>query len=100
MRSTPFLMLCPLIAALPLLASGCGGKEPLTHTFPSAADLAVEPKPRLDPAAIESEAALDRYEIELELWGERGWAVVARLCRFHAAMGMPGLDCPPPEARP
>lgn len=100
MRSTNFLTLFPLIAVFGLLASGCAGREPPPLTFPSAADLAVEEKPRLDPAAIESEAALDRYEIELELWGDRGWATVARLCRFFDEMGMKGLDCPPPAAPP
>lgn len=96
MRSPTFLTLCPLIAGSALLVSGCLGKESLPTTYPSAADLAVEQKPLLDPAAVESEAALDRYEIDLELWGERGWAAVARLCRFHKATGMPGLICPPP----
>lgn len=98
MRSPTFLTLCPLIAGSLLLASGCAGKESMT--FPSAADLAVEPKPLLDPAAVESEAALDRYDIELELWGERGWSQVARLCRFFDEMKMPGLNCPPPQVRP
>ena len=100
MRSMTFLTLPLLIAGSLLLASGCAGKEPPPSTFPSAADLAVEAKPRLEPAAVESEAALDRYEIDLELWGERGWSAVARLCRFHRAMGMQGLNCPAPEVRP
>ncbi len=97
MRSPTFLTLCPLIAGSLLLASGCAGKEPPPMTFPSAADLAVEEKPRLDPGAVDSEAALDAYDVELELWGERGWNAVARLCRFHAQMGMPGLTCPRPR---
>lgn len=100
MRSKTFLTLSPLIAGSLLLASGCAGKEPPPLTYPSAADLTYEAKPRLDPGAVDSEAALDRYEIDLELWGERGWAAVARLCRFHKAMGMPGLNCPAPEVRP
>jgi hypothetical protein len=97
MRSPTFLTLCPLIAGCALLVSGCLGKGSLTQIYPSAADLAVEEKPRLDPAAVDSEAALDAYDVELELWGERGWAAVARLCRFHAQMGMPGLNCPRPR---
>jgi hypothetical protein len=96
MRSKTFLTLCPLIAGSALLVSGCLGKERPPLTYPSAADLSVETKPRLDPAAVESEAALDRFEIDMELWGERGWASVARLCRFFDTMGMRGLDCPPP----
>ncbi|MFN4287576.1 MAG: hypothetical protein ACK4E3_03665 [Brevundimonas sp.] len=53
----------------------------------------VEPKPRLDPAALDSEAALDAHEIALESWGERGWRTVARLCRWAAANGM-SVECP------
>lgn len=97
MRSPTFLTLCPLIAGSALLASGCCDKASLAATFPSVADLQVEEKPLLDPAAVDSEAALDRYDIELELWGERGWDAVARLCRFHKANGMPGLICPRPR---
>ncbi|MET4683229.1 hypothetical protein [Brevundimonas faecalis] len=66
----------------------------MTPIYPPSADLAVEPKPRLDPAALQSEAALDAHDIALETWGERGWAAVARLCGFYRTMGMKGLDCP------
>lgn len=65
--------------------------------YPPSADLRVEPKPRLDPAAIDSEAALDAHDNAVEAWGERGWATVARLCRWAADNGAPGLDCPSPR---
>lgn len=29
-----------------------------------------------------------------EAWGERGWAAVARLCRWAEANGAVGLECP------
>ncbi|WP_288759418.1 hypothetical protein, partial [uncultured Brevundimonas sp.] len=69
-------------------------------TFPPAADLQVEPKPVLTPEAVTSEAALDAHDIALEAWGERGWATVARLCRYFDATGMKGLRCPPSDAPP
>ncbi len=68
--------------------------------YPSAADLVVEAKPLLDPTALESEAALDAHEIAIESWGDRGWSMVARLCRWHVEMGMKGLSCPPPPDVP
>ena len=62
--------------------------------FPPSADLRVEAKPRLDPAALHSEAALDDHDSSVEAWGERGWAAVARLCRWAERNGMDGLSCP------
>lgn len=82
-----------LLAASLLLAPGCASRERVTPIYPPSADLAVEAKPHLDPAALQSEAALDAHDIALEAWGERGWAAVARLCRFYQTMGMKGLDC-------
>lgn len=78
-----------------LLASGCGDKAPVRIAYPPAADLRGEPKPLLDPAAIDSEAALDQHEIGLEAWGERGWSAVARLCRWAVDLGMPDPGCAP-----
>lgn len=65
--------------------------------YPPSADLRVEAKPRLDPAALDSEAALDAHDSAVEAWGERGWAAVGRLCRWAADNGAPGLDCPAPN---
>lgn len=100
MLSRTYRMPALLIAASLLTASGCAPKVETLPIFPPVADLAVEPKPLLDPAALESEAALDRYEIELELHGDRGWQQVGRLCRYFEERSMPGLSCPPPPRRP
>ena len=97
MRSTRSLMLALALGASLSLASGCASKG---LAFPPSADLNVEPKPQLAPEAVTSEAALDAHDIALETWGDRGWANVARLCRFFDEMGMKGLDCPPPAAPP
>ena len=88
---------CPtsalLIAAALWLAPGCATRERIRPLFPPAADLKVAEKPRLDPAALDSEAALDAHDIALEAWGEAGWAAVARICRWARANGM-AVGCP------
>lgn len=94
MRSARFLMPVLALAASLSLANGCASKG--TPAFPPSADLAVEPKPVLAPEAIFSEAALDAHDIAIEARGDRLAAQVGRLCRFFDAMGMRGLDCPPP----
>ncbi|WBT04788.1 hypothetical protein PFY01_08955 [Brevundimonas vesicularis] len=96
MRSTRSLMLSLALAASASLASGCATKGPQSAFYPSPADLAIEPKPVLEPEAIYSEAALDAYDIAIEARGDRLAAQVGRLCRFFDMMGMRGLDCPPP----
>ncbi|WP_312821248.1 hypothetical protein [Brevundimonas sp.] len=100
MRSLRCLMLPLVLVASLSLVSGCASKDYGTQIFPPLADLQVEAKPQLDPAAVESEAALDAHDIALEVWGERGWATVARLCRWHVEMGMKGLSCPKRTAAP
>lgn len=79
-----------------MLASSCASRGPVTPIFPPSGDLRVEAKPRLDPAAIDSEATLEAHDNAVESWGERGWATVARLCRWAMDYGAEGLDCPPP----
>lgn len=100
MQSPRYLTPCLALAASLSLVSACASKAPEPRIYPPAVDLAVEPKPRLAPEALESEAALDSYDIALETWGDRGWAAVARLCRWQAEMGMKGLSCPPPPQLP
>lgn len=101
MRSLLFPTRFLLIAASLAIVSGCSATGSTQAAFPSAADLMVKPRPVADPAGLTSEAALDRYETDLEVWGEDGWLQVARLCRFFDEIGMPNLDCPPPpEATP
>ena len=75
-----------------MAAPGCAGRERLTPTYPPSADLRVEAKPVAPVEIVTSEAAADAYDIELELWGERGWATVGRVCRWAEDMG---ADLPP-----
>jgi len=89
-----------LIAVSFVTVSACSATGSTQAAFPSAADLTVKPRPVADAAGLTSEAALDRYETDLELWGEEGWLQVGRLCRFFDEMGMPNLNCPAPEVRP
>ena len=49
----------------------------------------------LSPDALDSEAALDAHDIAVETWGERGWAAIARICRWANAHGG-NFDCPAP----
>lgn len=101
MRSKTSLTACLVLAASLSLASGCGTTAETFQTYPPAADLAVVPKPRLQPADLGSEAALDRHEINLEAWGEEGWLRVGRICRWAEARGaeLP-FQCPPSTATP
>lgn len=95
MRSVTSPMLALAMLSVLWLAPGCASKERLTPIFPPVADLAVEPKPQLDPAAVESEAALLAHDVAIEGWGERGWLQIARICRWAKANGAP-VEC---EAR-
>jgi hypothetical protein len=98
MRSPRSLTLALLTVAALSLVSGCETiPTPTATPLPPAADLRVEAKPRLAPEDVDSEAALDRHDIALETWGERGWAAVGRLCRWAEANGARGLDCPAPD---
>lgn len=94
--------MCSLVVSAVAIVAGSAVtvREHIIQVSPPAEDLAVMPKPLLDPTALQSEAAGDRYDIAIEAWGEHGWAQVARLCRFHREVGMKGLDCPPPAAPP
>ena len=95
MLSRTCLMKCLPLAASLALACSCASKEQIRPIYPPVADLTVEAKPRLDPAALSSEAALDAHDIAVESWGERGWLAVGRLCRWAKANGM-AVACPAP----
>jgi hypothetical protein len=60
--------------------------------FPPSADLKAEAKPLAPPEIVTSAAAAAEHDIALESWGERGWATVARLCRWAKANGME-IEC-------
>lgn len=85
----------PLILTALLLLAGCKS----AHDFPSVADLqaVTEPKP-IPPASILMDtSASDRYNAELEAWGERLQAAGIRLCRYFKVQGM-ATDCPEASA--
>jgi hypothetical protein len=64
--------------------------------YPPAADLKVEAEPVAAPAIATSEQAYEDYNEAVAAWGRRGWAAVARLCRYSKTMGM-AIDCPVAE---
>lgn len=91
------LIRCLLLAASLALVPSCAPKARIQPLYPSAADLRVEPKPLLDPAALGSDEALDAHDNAVEAWGERGWRTVARICRqvesWEKGRQLP-FDCP------
>jgi hypothetical protein len=79
-----------------VLASSCGSNPkpvPLAYQHPPAADLKVEQLPQAGPEIATSEPAYEAYNQDVMDWGKRGWAAVARLCRFSRSMGM-SIECP------
>jgi hypothetical protein len=56
----------------------------------------VEPKPVPGPEIVTDDTANARFQIEIETWGERGWAAVARICRWAQRHGAP-VPCPEAE---
>lgn len=100
MRSLRCLMLPLALASAVLLASGCATKAPVQRIYPPTVDLTVEAKPQVSTAALESEQAFIAHVIALEMWGERGWQAVGRICRWADQMGAKDLSCPPPPQLP
>lgn len=93
------LTACLMIAAFAVAVASCAKPGPLV--FQSAEDLRVEPKPKPGLEILFSAEAAERHDNAVEAWGERGWAMVGRSCRFWRAQGMPlPFDCPPPEEEP
>jgi len=87
------VLLMPLCA---LTVTGCAEAGGLT--FPNASDLTATPKEQLTPdhPAMSSDVEDEKYKRRLEAWGESECSKVARLCRFHRALGMP-IECAPIE---
>lgn len=80
-----------------MLASSCASKGPPLIAYPPTADLKVEPKPLLAVEALESDNALSDHDAAVEAWGERGWAAVARICRWSVESGaVLSFECPAP----
>ena len=89
------------LAALLVLASSCASREPRLTAYPPSADLKVEAKPELSVEAVASDNALALHDDEVEVWGERGWEAVARICRWSVTNGasLPfRCPLPPPDS--
>lgn len=86
----------PLVVLL-WLVPACAVRERTRPLFPPSADLRVQNKPQLRAEDVDSEAALDRHDIALEIWGEAGWRTVGRICRWAVANGAElAHACPSP----
>lgn len=87
------------IASCAAVVASCG--TPGSGPFPPAEDLRAVPKPVPPLEVLTSREAGEKYDNAVEAWGERGWAAVARSCRFWRAQGMPlPFDCPPAPVDP
>lgn len=95
MRSMPRRAARSALLPMLLLASGCGGAAGL----PPLADLqaASETKPVPGDEIASDPQAEAHYNAQVEGWGDRVSSAGARLCRFFAARGMTGLNCPKPQ---
>lgn len=78
------------VAGLALLA-GCKS----VPDFPPPADVeaATETKPVPPTTILTDPTASDRYNAELESWGERVQAAGMKLCRYFKGKGM-AVNCP------
>jgi hypothetical protein len=97
MPRKPSLMASLMIASFGVAVASC---ETRGVAFPPATDLRVQAKPVPPDDVLTSRIAGEQHDNAVEAWGETGWAQIARLCRFFDAMGMEGLDCPPPPRPP
>jgi hypothetical protein len=93
MRLPRCLMHCLPLAALLVLAPSCAPKVMTRPAYPSATDLHRQAKPRLAPADLGSEAALDAHDNAVEGWAQRGWDTVGRLCQWAEDLE-PGKQLP------
>lgn len=76
------------------LVSGCATTASTFEGWPSAEDLTIAAKPRLDPARVGSDAANQRHNARIETWGEGLALQLGRICRGAQRLGRAGLDCP------
>lgn len=96
MRSKPphLAQLAPLLA-LSIAVGGCSNIP--ARIGPPIADLTFERKPIMPVEAITDDRAAADYSSSVESWGDRGWAAVARLCRWAERNKLPHPDCPRAE---
>lgn len=85
MRSNLRRMRSLALAGCAALVSSCASRA--LNAYPPSADLKVEAKPQLAADALASDNALAEHDAAVEAWGERGWAAVARICRWTEASG-------------
>lgn len=85
MRSNLRRMRSLALVACAGLVSSCASRA--LNAYPPSADLKVEAKPQLAADALASDNALAEHDAAVEAWGERGWAAVARICRWTEAGG-------------
>ena len=85
MRSNLRRMRSLALVACAALVSSCASRA--LNAYPPSADLKVEAKPQLAAEALASDNALAEHDAAVEAWGERGWAAVARICRWSEAGG-------------
>ncbi len=97
MPRTPSLIGRLAIVSTLALASSCADKPGLAIQYPPAADVRIEAEPVAPPAIATSEAAYEDYNEAVAAWGKRGWAQLARICRYYKAVGMP-VACEPAGA--
>ena len=76
------------------IVTGCASQVQTRPAFPSAIDLKAEPKPVPGVEVLTSDIAAEEYNSAVEAWGERGWAAIARICRWSARLGNP-IECLP-----
>ena len=95
MRSIRLRLAGLLMLPFVLGAGACDRQVRIQAALPSAADLAVEPKPVPTVEILTDAAAEARYNSAVEGWGERGWSTVARICRWAKAHGS-RAPCPVP----
>ncbi len=95
MSYNPRLIRCLAPIGLLLAAPGCTERVRISPLFPPAQDLkaATEPKPVPPVEILTSSQASDRYDVDLELWGERVQRAGVRICRWAKDNGMPNAPC-------
>lgn len=85
------LTMCVLSVAV----SSCASRVETHLQFPPVADLKVDAEPVYPVAALEpgeaGQLAEDAWRDEILIWGRKGWAQNARVCKWATELG---LDVP------
>jgi len=78
--------------ALSAVVSSCDSKVETHLQFPPVADLKVDPEPVYPVAALEpgevGQQAEDSWRDEILIWGRKGWAQTARVCKWAVELGL------------